>query len=72
MERDAAAHAVHDGEDARLRRRFEGLVPLIPIDSLRQLRDSLCARGRGEPPTAAQVAAEEKLAILLETGAWPA
>ena len=37
MERDAASHAAHDGEDARLLRRIEVLLLLVPTDSLRQL-----------------------------------
>ena len=69
MERDAAGRAVHDGEDARLLRRIGALLPLVPTDSLRQL---LRAGSDGEPPSAAQREAEERSAMLLETGAWPA
>jgi hypothetical protein len=52
-------------------RRLDEVIALIPTTALRLLRDGSRASERGEPLTAEQRAARERLDALLATGEWP-
>jgi hypothetical protein len=72
LERRYGVDRAPESEEARLLRRLDEVIGLIPTPALRLLHDGCCASERGEPLTPEQHAARERLDALLATGEWPA
>jgi hypothetical protein len=72
LERSYGVGRSPESEEARLLRRLDEVIGLIPTPALQLLRDGYRASERGELLTPEQHAARVRLDALLATGEWPA